>query len=236
MIQLKIPEPCAEKWTSMTPFGPDCRYCAQCDKNIVDFTFKSDAEILVYLQQHQGRICGRFRADQLHRNIRAGRKKGWSIQAFVTGLIGLVSLPAWAQQDLKPLNLDQPIHQVDIPPALKDTLCRTITGKIVDPQTGDPLIGAVILYRNFGVVTDVDGVFRLRIPLSAFSSPDELIQVRYTGFEPLEIALPARILQEDLALLPQPMRVNEEFLGEVVVIRKRTPGTRIRLFLRKLFH
>jgi hypothetical protein len=69
MTQLSLPEPCSEKWSDMTPVGTGCRFCAACERNIVDFTQKSDEEIIAILQAG-GKICGRFRDDQLNRPLR----------------------------------------------------------------------------------------------------------------------------------------------------------------------
>ncbi|WP_161599605.1 hypothetical protein [Hymenobacter nivis] len=63
-----IPTPCAESWAAMTPRGPG-RHCAACQKTVVDFTQKTDGEILAMLKQATGRTCGRFYADQLSRPL-----------------------------------------------------------------------------------------------------------------------------------------------------------------------
>lgn len=46
------------------------RHCAACVKTVVDFTLKTDAEILAYLAgAANGRTCGRFAAGQLERPL-----------------------------------------------------------------------------------------------------------------------------------------------------------------------
>ena len=42
-IQLHIPEPCHEDWTTMEPVEVG-KYCAACQKQVVDFTGMSDLE------------------------------------------------------------------------------------------------------------------------------------------------------------------------------------------------
>jgi hypothetical protein len=219
----------------MTPVRPDCRHCAQCHKNIVDFTFKSDAEILRHLQQNEGRICGRFRPDQLQRPLHSANKIGWGVRAFATGLLGLFALPAWSQQQ-DPIQMNQPINNPTIISVSQDTIIRTISGKIIDPQTGEPIIGAVVQFRNFGTITNLDGVFSLRVPLSTLYPMNEPLKVHFTGFMPLELPLPEKILQEDLALLPQPMEESNALLGEIILVSPKKPGDRIRCFFRKIFH
>jgi hypothetical protein len=67
--KLAIPQPCSESWDAMTPATAG-RHCAACQKTVVDFTLKTDAEILAYLAKAAaGRTCGRFAAGQLERPL-----------------------------------------------------------------------------------------------------------------------------------------------------------------------
>ena len=95
---LQIPNPCAEEWAAMKTTGFDCRFCAACQRNIVDFTQKTDAEILAHIRRNQGRVCGRFRADQLSRPLtgaRAQRRVG--LAAIAAGFATMLS----AQQPME---------------------------------------------------------------------------------------------------------------------------------------
>ena len=66
---LHIPQPCPESWAAMSPTGTG-RHCAACAKTVVDFTLKTDAEILAYLARAgNSRTCGRFAAGQLERPL-----------------------------------------------------------------------------------------------------------------------------------------------------------------------
>ncbi|MDQ2793387.1 MAG: hypothetical protein M3Y12_05195, partial [Bacteroidota bacterium] len=59
---LIIPQPCPESWDAMSPTDMG-RHCAACAKTVVDFTLKTDAEILAHLAGAvAGRTCGRFAA------------------------------------------------------------------------------------------------------------------------------------------------------------------------------
>ncbi|MCI1188579.1 carboxypeptidase-like regulatory domain-containing protein [Hymenobacter sp. DH14] len=81
---LHIPQPCHESWDAMTPATAG-RHCAACAKTVVDFTLKTDAEILAYLAgAASGRTCGRFAAGQLERPLQraapvapAARWRAW---------------------------------------------------------------------------------------------------------------------------------------------------------------
>lgn len=81
---LSIPQPCHESWAAMLPTATG-RHCAACAKPVVDFTTKTDAEILAYLARAAGgRTCGRFAAGQLERPLQraapaapSGRWRAW---------------------------------------------------------------------------------------------------------------------------------------------------------------
>ncbi|UOQ98644.1 carboxypeptidase-like regulatory domain-containing protein [Hymenobacter sp. 5317J-9] len=68
-VSLTVPQPCHESWDAMTPAAQG-RHCAACQKTVVDFTLKTDAEILAYLATAAGGpTCGRFAAGQLKRPL-----------------------------------------------------------------------------------------------------------------------------------------------------------------------
>ena len=68
-VSLTVPQPCSQSWAAITPATAG-RHCAACEKTVVDFTLKTDAEILAYLAgAARGRTCGRFAAGQLERPL-----------------------------------------------------------------------------------------------------------------------------------------------------------------------
>ncbi len=85
---------------------------------------------------------------------------------------------------------------------------RTITGKVTDSQTGEPLIGANILVvgTSVGTITDLDGTFTLEVPAGATE-----IEVTYTGYGAQRVSLGASNVV-DVALTPGAL------LEEIVVV------------------
>ncbi|GAB3875215.1 hypothetical protein GCM10028824_30050 [Hymenobacter segetis] len=68
-VSLSVPQPCSESWAAMMPTATG-RHCDACQHTVVDFTLKTDAEILAYLAGAAGtRTCGRFAAGQLERPL-----------------------------------------------------------------------------------------------------------------------------------------------------------------------
>ncbi|UOQ73223.1 hypothetical protein [Hymenobacter cellulosilyticus] len=105
-VSRRIAEPCSQSWAAMTPQGPG-RRCAACEKVVIDFTQKTDAEILAVLRAAVGgkQTCGRFGASQLNRPLQlpAPPRAAWwqTAVAATVALLGLRTLaPAagWAQQ------------------------------------------------------------------------------------------------------------------------------------------
>lgn len=65
MNKLHIQNPCSEKWSKMRP-AVGGRHCAVCDITVVDFTNKTEQEILNYLAANEEKyICGKYRAEHV---------------------------------------------------------------------------------------------------------------------------------------------------------------------------
>lgn len=74
-IQLNIPEPCHESWDQMAPVDKG-RFCGSCQKQVVDFTTMSDAQLAHFFKKPStGSVCGRFMQDQLGRTIDTPKKR-----------------------------------------------------------------------------------------------------------------------------------------------------------------
>jgi hypothetical protein len=64
---LHINEPCSESWDEMTPSDKG-RFCASCQKTVLDFTTASDNEIIQHLEKMKGKMfCAQFEDGQLNR-------------------------------------------------------------------------------------------------------------------------------------------------------------------------
>ncbi len=63
---VSIRKPCTEDWNKMTA-ADQGRNCAVCCKTVVDFTGKTDSEIVNYLRTNSTqRVCGRFKSAQVN--------------------------------------------------------------------------------------------------------------------------------------------------------------------------
>ena len=89
-IQISIPQPCHENWAEMTPSDKG-RFCASCQKNVIDFTRASDREIAENLKLG-GSLCGRFRSDQLERNLVIPKEKSSLWAAASAAVISFLTI------------------------------------------------------------------------------------------------------------------------------------------------
>ncbi len=87
---------------------------------------------------------------------------------------------------------------------------KTITGKVTDETTGEPIIGANIILKGavgIGTVSDFDGEFSIKVP-----SADAVLSFSYIGFKTKEIKVGSK------TTLNVVLQVDQTALDEVVVV------------------
>ena len=89
-IQIAIPEPCHEGWQNMSPVEKG-RFCASCQKTVLDFTHLSDNEILKLVSKDDN-LCGRINVSQLNRNLIATQRKSNYFGYFATSVLAFLGL------------------------------------------------------------------------------------------------------------------------------------------------
>ena len=62
-MPLKIPKPCKEKYNSMSPSELG-KICTVCNTEVVDFTNWETKEILTFIQNSKGKVCGKLNSNQ----------------------------------------------------------------------------------------------------------------------------------------------------------------------------
>ena len=163
-IQLSIPAPCREDWSAMTP-SEKGRFCASCNKTVVDFTTMSDRQLAAFFRQRQVHTCGRFHRDQLDRPIEIPKKPlpwiryffGMALPAF------LISLKTGAQHRYSTHDQIVSLHSItDKNDFLKTKTADTTTikGKVQNlVGIGIPYASVVWKGTSSGVVCDENGTF-----------------------------------------------------------------------------
>ena len=127
-LQLQIPSPCHENWENMSQVEKG-RFCASCEKKVIDFSYMSDREIALFFKKPTGSVCGRFFENQLNRDIDIPKKRIPWIKYFVRFALPafLVSCGARMQGKVK---IDKSKTDVVI-----ESTCQTLTlGVILPPE------------------------------------------------------------------------------------------------------
>jgi len=189
---IRIPEPCHESWATMTPTGGG-RHCATCQKTVIDFSLKSDAEIMAYFTQATGETCGRLRRDQLNRPLLplplaaarpAARWRAWVALALAAW--GLRAGPAAATGPSAPGPRTATHSRKKPGPAHHPAPPRPqrLRGTVRDEATHEPLVGVAVFLKgeNRSAVTDSAGQFSLRLPARRPRAGRALV-LHYTGYQ-----------------------------------------------------
>jgi hypothetical protein len=222
-ITIHIPTPCHESWDAMTPTATG-RHCAACAKTVVDFTEKTDAEILSYLARASGELCGRVRAEQLGRTLlpavpvrTSARWRSWLTAVVAAwGLREGSSLPAAAQ-----VPTEQQAHQPGKKPTYPTPTARPklyIKGVVRDSATDQPRPGVAVFLKgeNRSTVTDSAGRFSLRVPAGRQAKARHVLVLHAAGYRSQQVKVPVapRAAGElAISLLADPAVVGVEVIG-----------------------
>jgi hypothetical protein len=220
---LRIAGPCPQSWAAMTPAATG-RHCATCHKTVVDFTHKTDAEILATLRQATGAPCGRLRADQLGRPLMPPAPASpwhlWlSAMLAVGSALGVGKAAAQPSHFLgtKPnLLVASPGSATSIVARALDTKAAAdepiaLQGTVRDASTGELLPGVLLLLKGtrLGSATDAAGSFTL--PVQAETSRVTLI-ISCLGYETIEKTIRLKHRPGGLRLQ---LQLSHAVLGEI---------------------
>lgn len=162
-ITLSIPEPCNENWLAMSPVEKG-RFCASCQKKVIDFTHSSDREIATEVNKNQN-LCGRFSITQLDRTLVIPKEKSPIWMATTSAIIsflgmGTNEMHSQIKGNVTVEQTDTKILGGPIPTAIRETI---ISGTVSDKS--GPLPGANVIIKGTtnGVQTDLDGKFTIKV-------------------------------------------------------------------------
>ena len=203
-IVLDIPEPCHEDWQQMTPQAQG-RHCAKCQTTVVDFTQKTDEQIVKALTA-QGPLCGRFKTNQLQRELSITRKEKNSYLSWVaSGLFAFLSFgtqEVLAQGNPRIVKYDTvQMPTVKGKKAVSLLNKKTITGNVSTAIDGIPLPGANVIIKGArrGTQTDFYGNFSVEV------SVGDILSFSYPGLKTYDLTVDTRskyyvALEDDCSL------------------------------------
>ncbi len=238
---LSIAKPCTENWENMSKMEQG-RFCENCQKQVLDFSSLSDAQVIETISKSRGTICGRLSASQMNKTFASVQETPRNVPFYNKIAAGFLMLGFFENQALA-ASMNNELKQVATPVVSKaavhpeeskqisgkDTLKNVIEGVVKDLKTGEAISFAVAGVRNSKcvAVTDVNGHFKLFLPDSLLSD-SVFFEISFIGYRALEY----RFSQNDLPFKGEfNMEVSTELLmtvGALVVTRKVTFWEKLR--------
>ena len=102
----------------------------------------------------------------------------------------------------------------------------TISGRVVDGQSGDALIGATIFLKgtNFGTICDFEGNFQLfNVPVGKYVLVSSMIGYQNTSVTGIEV-VEGQVFKLNIALSSETIELEEETVIEVKALRSTDAG------------
>ncbi|MCC6583340.1 MAG: carboxypeptidase-like regulatory domain-containing protein, partial [Chitinophagales bacterium] len=153
------------------------KFCAHCQKDVIDFSTKTDTEIANFVKNNKGNFCGRFVNTQLDKEFSYIEQEKYSNLKYAAALaLGvLVTENSQAQNENSKSNIIQIDNkQIETTKQAKNdsttekTKYISVSGFILDGETNEPIPYASIYesLTNRGAITDknVFFVFPAKIP------------------------------------------------------------------------
>ena len=222
-VTIKIPEPCSQSWEEMTPEAGG-RHCISCAKTVVDFTRMTDAQILEMLHKSAGG-CGRFRTDQVNRELIAlpAEKRGiftpfYKLAASLLFVFSAGKATAQAPKAEPEIYVQTPIPQ-------KAKVDKSSISGFVKDEFGEPLTGAIIRVdsnSSIKLFAGIDGEFELDLSNAAFQDDTLILRVNYIGYEEKNITFDRNSNPKFLEIIMLRDSANKEnqMIGDVSIIIK----------------
>lgn len=202
-LTVQIPQPCHERWADMQPTERG-RFCASCQKTVVDYTGLSDQELVSLLSKSLETTCGRFRNEQLNHPLMVSNPGLTAVWHRWVGLLTM-SLFGWQTAQAQVSQTSRPPQPTSVRPVYSVTTLpiqavggsvtkRVISGRVIFMDSSgnlSPVPAADISVERYGEKTQTDstGTFSLTILTKSqvdkltilVSAPDHLY--RHTTFE-----------------------------------------------------
>ena len=259
-LTVQIPQPCHERWDEMQPTERG-RFCASCQKTVVDYTAFSDQELVKLLSRSSETSCGRFRNEQLNRPLVGASSTATSVWRhwlglLTMGLFGWQTARAQVSQTTKPAppTSVRPSYDVTTLP-IKTPLGGsatnlTVSGKVMLSDSSEKLSPApnVHVYvhrpaengypqgRSWQTQTDSTGSFHLSvsIPMQAVELKVQVFERgRYSEETMFEATPSATSIALNDIILHESRRMKNSTGGGFCIVRKPSRWQKLK---RSLFH
>lgn len=197
------------------------RQCDKCAHDVVDFTDHDQQSILDTLKNAKGRVCGRFRPDQIVNTafkdkIRVLRR--FCIAAILAFGLSLFNMPKSLAASLKQVSEDSfNVTQVEV--VNGEIIIR---GTVIEKDTGEPLPFVTIHFEGkngvVGCTSDFDGNYMLKFSEEQMGNKDITLNVRYIGYDEIKIEIPAKKLKPDVIYVQDIRMESQSCLGMPIIV------------------
>ena len=210
-MKLQIPKPCSQKWEQMAFMKDTERFCSECSRNIVDFSKKSDKEILQHLWKNPDNICGKFSLYQLNHSLGHSNFHFPSLHALVlAGTLTAFSNDYQAQQ--------VSVNQTEQLQKKLDTNSQVIRGNINDTSNTYGIFDFVLELPYYKLLCKLDEYGNFQFSLPVKNLPDSLLIVVRKGnaYNSYNIGNLKEFIQIEVSL--HPLEIDSNFTQEIQMI------------------
>lgn len=221
--KIQIPKPCNENWNEMTPTQKGM-FCSNCKKEVINYEHYSNFQLAKTISTSDG-ICGRFTIEQLDFELETNKNNYFQRIGLAFGFTSLLlSTPIFSQTQKPKIEVND---KKETELTKVDTLNGTIEfSGIIYEKTRNaqqkfdsiPLPGVMIVQKGTknGVQTNINGEYKIRIPVNDFEN-NVILVCSYIGMPNKEIKLIPTIRNVDIEM-PKSIRI---IVGEVIVVKKK---------------
>ncbi len=142
---------------------------------VVDMTHKTNNEIIDYLMNQKGRVCGRIKRKQVDNVYQKVTTKYRFLKAFTFLIMGfsIASENKIKANNLSKIEAVSPVYEDALNPPIKsitqanDSLVE-LSGQVFEAESGEMLAGITVHLRGTSIITTTDhnGTFKIELPES----------------------------------------------------------------------
>ncbi|MBS1592913.1 MAG: carboxypeptidase regulatory-like domain-containing protein [Bacteroidetes bacterium] len=224
-LTVHIPNPCHENWHDMTPTAKGA-HCAACNKEVIDFTHRTDHYIYQALQGRTD-VCGRFFATQVGRSIEVPERPvlpPWMRRMAATVVSVFTLYKASAVPDQVP-RIDTTAHQIDTTVRLTGEAIvvpahhPVLSGHVRDRETDCPIANASIrlLGTKMTAQSDSSGYFCFDEWISRTAIDSVSLLVKANGYDPKYVRVSAIDSVLDISLSATPLQQEVCITGDIYI-------------------
>lgn len=218
--EVTIAEPCTQNWDEMEK-SDGFRFCSACNKNVIDFSGYSNAEIINVLANACSTVCGRISQNQLnqlnyHLTVVPTKNRDWMRYLGILAIgMSIFVMDAKAGKLKTPVEITKTIgyKAYGEKPVVPAKIYGYVIGADKKPVAGIKLF---ILDTKYSTLTDKNGRYEILLDKKFDISKNQLMveSLRYSAFLTLDFS---KEKQNKLEL----KKVEPMMMGRMIITSKK---------------